>query len=415
MNTNQIYFFISYTRRAKENPNEIDFVEPKEKDLKPECIYTYEDYKEQIYYYKKVYKVSKSVGKGKKNNYYFEFEIKDEKYVISFEAKESTFIYKVSLEVWKSILDIRKTLPQNEEYYEIIEYFVKALEKIGNESLIDFLYKETIALYKKKKGFSFLILLFLKIYKKKDLCKELLENFKEINENPKENEKNMNRDSILKDYTSKFEEIISEKDIIENYDRIQFYGIMLSYLNYYDYENFALVSQKLFENSPEDLYEILLIYKDNFKFPIKQNLDFFKKFISYIINKDEKKVQKKEEKKEDKKVEKKNNLERGLNYIKDFETFLNVIEEKKEDIFKRYNSKKIEKIIKLDDLKFKKIVTEDEEDDEPPTKGPSGNVYSIKTTETEKQDTEGNTPLKKKEEEKKRIEELYYYKKKSSP
>ena len=405
MDTNQIYFFINYTRKAKENPNEIDFVEPKKKDLKPECIYAYEDYKEQIYFYYKVYKVSKSAGKGKKNNYYFEFEIKDEKYVISFEAKESTFIYNASLEVGKSILDIRKKVQQNVENYEILEYFIKALEKIGNESLIDSLYKETIELYKKKKGFAFMILLFLKIYKKKDLCKELLKIFKEISENPKENEKNADRKPFLKDYTSKFGEIISEKDIIENYDNILFYGIILSYLNFYDNDNFELVSQKLFENKPEDLYEILLIYKDNFKYPIKQNLDFFKKFISYIIEKDEKKVEKKEEKKEDKKVVKKDNLERGLNYIKDLETFLNVIEAKKEDIFKKYNSKKIEKIIKLDDLKFKQIAMENEED-ESSTKSPSDEILSIKTTETEKQGTEGSNPLKKKEEEKKRIEEL---------
>ena len=299
MDTKQIYFFITYTRKAKENSNEIDFIEPKKKALKPECIYTEELYKNQIYFYNKIYKVSKSAGKGKKgNNYYFEYEIKDEKYVISFDAKESTFIYNVSLEVGKSIIDIRKKVDQNKEYYEIIEYFIKGLEQKGEESLINSLYKETIEIYKKKKGFAFLILLFLKIYQKKDLCKELLKVFKEINENPKENEKNMDRKQFLKDYTSKFKEIISKADELEeNYNSIEFYGIILSYLNYYDYENFSLITKKLFKNKPKDLYEILIIYKDNFKYPIKQNLNFFKKFISYIIDKkDEKKDEKKEEK-----------------------------------------------------------------------------------------------------------------------
>ena len=116
--------------------------------------------------------------------------------------KKSTFIYNVSLEVGKSILDLRKKINQNKEYYEIIEYFIKALENNGEESLIDSLYKETIVLYKKKKGFAFLILLFLKIYQKKDLCIELLTIFKELNENPKENEKNMDRNPFLKVYTS---------------------------------------------------------------------------------------------------------------------------------------------------------------------------------------------------------------------
>ena len=137
MDSKQIYFFISYSRKAKENPNEIDFVEPKTKELKPECIYIDEEYKNQIYYYNKIYKVSKSAGKGKKgNNYYFEYEIKDEKYVISFDAKESTFIYNVSLEVGKSILDLRKKINQNKEYYEIIEYFIKALEIMEKKALL---------------------------------------------------------------------------------------------------------------------------------------------------------------------------------------------------------------------------------------------------------------------------------------
>ena len=32
MNSKEIFFFITYTRKAKENPNEIDFVEPKKKN-----------------------------------------------------------------------------------------------------------------------------------------------------------------------------------------------------------------------------------------------------------------------------------------------------------------------------------------------------------------------------------------------
>ena len=131
MNSKEIFFFITYTRKAKENPNEIDFVEPKKKELKPECIYFDEQYENKIYFYNKVYKVSKSAGKGKKgNNFYFEFEINDEKYVISFDSKECTFIYNVSLEVGKSIIDIRKKMEQNKEYYEKIDYFLKDLEKI---------------------------------------------------------------------------------------------------------------------------------------------------------------------------------------------------------------------------------------------------------------------------------------------
>ena len=225
-----LYFFISYARKSKEDKNDINFVVPEKNDLKPECIYMEESYENQIYYYNKIFKVNKSAGKGKKgNNYYFEFEINDEKYIIKFDSKGNTFIYDVSLEVGKRIIDIRRKINQNKDYYETIEFYIKALEKNGEESLIDDLYKETIKLYENKKGFSFLIVLFLKIYQKKDLCSQLLQIFKKMNENPKDNEKNMDRKSFLKDYTSKFKLIISEDEIIKNnnYNLIEFYGITL--------------------------------------------------------------------------------------------------------------------------------------------------------------------------------------------
>ena len=125
--------------------------------------------------------MSKSAGKGKKgNNYYFEFEINDEKYIISFDSKGGSFLYDVSLEVGKKI-----KINQNKEYYQTIEYFIKALEKNGEENKIDILYKETIELYSKKKGFTFLIVLFIKIYHKKDLCPELLKFLKKLTKTPK--------------------------------------------------------------------------------------------------------------------------------------------------------------------------------------------------------------------------------------
>lgn len=130
------------------------------------------------------------------------YEIKDETYINVFNAKESTFIYNVRLEVRKLIWDIRSKIDQNKEYYEKIEYFLKALKYNREESLIDFLYEESIKIYKKRKGFSFLIILFLKIHRKKDLCNNLLKIFKEINQSSKENEKNMDRNPFLKVYTS---------------------------------------------------------------------------------------------------------------------------------------------------------------------------------------------------------------------
>ena len=80
-------------------------------------------------------------------------------------------------------------------------------------------------------------------------------------------------------------------------------------------------------------------------------------------------------------------LEKGLNYIEDLETFLNVIEVKKEDIYNKYNSKKIEKIIKVDDLKFKKDELEDEEDEQQ-----SESITSDITIKNVNQDTEKCNP-----------------------
>ena len=53
--------------------------------------------------------------------------------------------------------------------------FIEALKKNKQEKLINKLYKETIKLYKTKKGFEFLISLFVQIYEDKDLCNSLME------------------------------------------------------------------------------------------------------------------------------------------------------------------------------------------------------------------------------------------------
>lgn len=115
--------------------------------------------------------------------------------------------------------------------------------------------------------------------KKKEICRELLNKFNEMNGNPKDNEKNMDRKKYLKEYTSQFKIILSnsEKIIKKNeYESVQFYGIILCYLNYYDSKQFSLAVKNLFKNRPEDLYEILLIYKTHLIHPINQNFNFFK-------------------------------------------------------------------------------------------------------------------------------------------
>lgn len=147
----------------------------------------------------------------------------------------------------------------------------------------------------------------------------------------KQSEKNMDRKDYLNDYTSKFNEIISKSDKLvddNNYNSIEFYGVILRYLNFYDFQNFTSLVNKLSEKKPEDLYKILLIYNKHLINPIKQNFEFLNQFICYIL-----------------KNEKFDSFKIGINYFNDLETYIAIIAKNKEEIFNTYikaetNSKK---------------------------------------------------------------------------
>ena len=335
-----IYFFIHYPRAQREEDKSIIFQKPKEKNKEPKCIYTDDKYivENNIYHYNKIFQVSKSNAKGKKNKYDLEFILKDDIYIISFEADKSTFIYEVNLISGKIILDIRRKIPQNKiEYKDKIEYFIEALKE--DKEKINELYKDTLELYFKKKGFSLLIPLFLKIYNKKDLCCKLLEKFKAMNAEQKDNEKNMDRKAYLDEYKSDINEIAEKFYDNEDYNITYFYGIILCYLNWYDYEKFLSVFDKLYEINKEDLYEILLIYNTHLKKPINQDLNFFCNFIKYILEKKEV-----------------NLFQIGISYIEDIEIYIHVIEENKEKISKKYSKDSENYILKVENkLKFNKI------------------------------------------------------------
>lgn len=315
------YFFVYYPRNEKEK--EIKFVEPEEKAQKPECIYSLEDLENGIFYYKKIFKATPKKSKSKKStSCHYVFEIGEEQYNINFK-KNNTFVFDVDIEFGKSAIDTRRKIEQtNIKYIDKLDYFIEALTEKGEEDKIDELFKDALTLYANIKQFSFLISLFLKIYKKKELCSDLIEKFKEMNCDPKQNEKNIDRKDYLKNYTSKFIEIIQEADKLvtdNNYNPIAFFGVVLCYLNFYDINSFNSLVDKLAEKRPKDLYEILLIYNKHLINPIKQNFDFLNKFISYDI-----------------KNKKFDTFKIGLNYIKDIETFISIITKNKEDIFETY-------------------------------------------------------------------------------
>ena len=149
-----------------------------------------------------------------------------------------------------------------------------------------------------------------------------METFLIMNNSIKQNKTIMERTKDIEEYKNFFFQISLEADkLIENndYNPIQFYGIILCYLNFYDYDFFLKLFNKLFKEQCETLYEILLIYSSHFFNSISQNIDFFVKFINYAILKKEFVI-----------------FENALNFICYIETFIILIEKFKEQIVDKY-------------------------------------------------------------------------------
>ena len=91
------YFFVYFPRTKKLNDKDIKFIEPKDENQIPECIYSVEDeeYEAGTFHYKNIYKAAKVAVKGKKSNTYnYQFLIDEDIYIISFSNKgNSTFTY----------------------------------------------------------------------------------------------------------------------------------------------------------------------------------------------------------------------------------------------------------------------------------------------------------------------------------
>ena len=103
-------------------------------------------------------------------------------YIISFSLKEKkSFIYDAVLTKGHKYLP--NIAQETIDYQDKLDLFFEALK----ENKMKELFQETIELYSKKNGFSFLISLFAKVYQEKDLCKILIKNFYDMNANIKEN------------------------------------------------------------------------------------------------------------------------------------------------------------------------------------------------------------------------------------
>lgn len=280
---------------------------------------------------------------------------KEDKYIITLELKEKSFVYDVVLK--KGHKHLENIVPidisqKTMNYQDKLDLFIEALKESKEENKNQELFQETIELYSKKKGFSFLISLFAKIYQEKNLCQLLIQKFYDMNVNLKGNEKsdgNSDRDEKLGQFNSLMAKILSESEtfITTNaYNPIQFYGVIICYFNHYDYKTFENCINNLYKDDKkrEILYEILLVYFSHFLNPVKKEEDknFFVNFFEYIIAEKEFSF-----------------LNQGLAFISYIDTFIIVIDKTKEKIYDKYVKEKNNKInfkpIKLkDNLKLKK-------------------------------------------------------------
>ena len=148
-----------------------------------------------------------------------------------------------------------------------MDFFIKALkekekDKEEQAKIIDALLSDTIDLCSKKKGFNLLIQLFTQVYKIDNLRKNLMKIFKETDE--KSNANNLDRNNDLYDYKSFFNIILTEADNLikdNKYNTVEFNGIIFSYLNKYDKENFIKILIDLSKTHQEDIYEIMIAYR----------------------------------------------------------------------------------------------------------------------------------------------------------
>ena len=172
-----LYFFVYYHRNKEENTSNIYFTKPEKKNEKPENYYSQSiDIKNKKFNYINIFR-AKSDGIKK---YYFHFVIGDDKYEITFDNQNSKFIYDITLYYGLKIIKVRRRINQNLiEYKDKMNFFIKAINENEKDEeqknkIIDELLGDTVELYLKKKGFHFLIPLFLQVYEKKELCNKLM-------------------------------------------------------------------------------------------------------------------------------------------------------------------------------------------------------------------------------------------------
>jgi hypothetical protein len=305
MKSKEYFFLLDLKKPNSEDSNDkIEFINKEDKDNVPKCFQTKEENDKII----KIFKFSSKLIKDNKAS--FEFDFDGKKYKLSLEKiNDKTFLFDSTLEMSYKKLETKIDLP------EIMNYFYDALNtKNENQKLTD-LFNDSINLCNKRPNFNFLINIFVKVYNK-EFCSKLLDVFNNkierfVEKIDKENLRSYNSD--LEQIYENREEIISKFSLNKTY----FYGLILCYFNNCDNEKyrelFDILSKS--DESKKILFDIMLKYKLFFKKQIDISKDLLNEIIKFTTKKDFKTF------KED-----------ALFYLKDINTFLEIIENNKDDI-----------------------------------------------------------------------------------
>ena len=228
----------------------------------------------------------------KKSNIIKQYSTEKYKYTLEIFLEDTNFIYDLQLIKIDSLELYRNEISQNQiSYIQKFEFFFSSIKE--NKELLGTLYTDTIKIYKDHPKFDFLIEIFVRIYRDKNLCSLLLTEFKTFNGKLKSKNKDPKKKNIVfsKDL-DKYKNILinisnESSNIIKqnSYAPDDFYGIIFCYLNHYAHDVFIDLFKKLMNNSKNALFEILLTYIYFFKEPIVENDEFLIEFMDYVIKK----------------------------------------------------------------------------------------------------------------------------------
>ena len=307
MKNRDCFFLLDLKKPKSEDSNDkVEFINPKDKDNIPKCFQTKEDNDKII----KIFKFSSRLIKENKAS--FEFDYDGKKYKLSLDnARDKTFIFDTTLQMSSTKLQTKIGLPEK------MNYFYEAISIKQEYQNLNNLYSDSINLCNKRPNFNFLINIFVKVYNT-EFCSKLLDVFNNKIVQFVEKIDKVN----LKNYKYDLEQIYeNRKENISKYslNKTDFYGLILCYFNNCNNEKyrelFDILSKS--DENKKILFDVMLKYKLFFKNQIDISKDLLNEIINYTTGKDFKTF------KED-----------ALFYLKDINTFLEIIENNKDDIIK---------------------------------------------------------------------------------